>query len=71
MSALVLSPANPPTKPDFPNLLLNTGLALGFGLIFGLSMAVLVELFDRRIRSAHDFEDAAGAPVIVVMPKRA
>ena len=71
MSALILSPANPPAKPDFPNLLLNTGLALGFGLIFGLSMAVLVELFDRRIRSAHDFEDAAGAPVIVVMPKRA
>jgi capsular polysaccharide biosynthesis protein len=51
--------------------LLNTALAIGFGLFFGLVMAVLVELFDRRIRSAEDFEDAAGAPVIVVVPKRA
>lgn len=71
MSALVLSPATPPANPDFPNLLLNTGLAIGFGLIFGLAMAVLVELVDRRIRSADDCEDAAGAPVIVVLPKRA
>jgi uncharacterized protein involved in exopolysaccharide biosynthesis len=71
MSAVVLSPATPPSKPDFPKLVLSIGLAIGFGLIFGLSMAVLVELFDRRIRSAQDFEDAAGAPVIVVLPKRA
>jgi protein tyrosine kinase modulator len=71
MTALVLSPADPPSSPDFPNLLLNAGLSIGFGMFFGLVMAVLVELFDRRIRSAEDFEDAAGAPVIVVMPKRA
>ncbi|HXZ68137.1 MAG TPA: Wzz/FepE/Etk N-terminal domain-containing protein [Alphaproteobacteria bacterium] len=71
VSAVVLSPADPPAKPNFPNLLLNTALAIGFGGFFGLVMAVLVELFDRRIRSAEDFEDAAGAPVIVVMPKRA
>ncbi len=71
VSAVVLSPADPPTRANFPNLLLNTALAIGFGMFFGLVMAVLVELFDRRIRSAEDFEDAAGAPVIVVMPKRA
>ncbi len=71
MSALVLTPATPPSDPTFPNIYLNTGLALGFGLIFGFAMAVLVELVDRRIRSAEDTEDAAGAPVIVVLPKRA
>jgi protein tyrosine kinase modulator len=71
MSALILSPADPPPKPNYPNLSLNTLLGVAFGGFFGLVMAVLVELFDRRIRSADDFEDAAGAPVIVVMPKRA
>ena len=71
MTALILSPAAPPPNPNFPNLWLNAGLAVAFGGFFGLVMAVLVELFDRRIRSADDFEDAAGAPVIVVMPKRA
>jgi uncharacterized protein involved in exopolysaccharide biosynthesis len=71
MSALILSPADPPPKPNFPNVPLNALLAVGCGGFFGLVMAVLVELFDRRIRSADDFEDAAGAPVIVVMPKRA
>jgi len=71
MSAVVLSPAASPASPSFPNLMLNAGLGVGFGLFFGLVMAVLVELFDRRVRSPEDFEDAAGAPVIVVMPKRA
>ena len=71
VSALVLSPADPPTSPDFPNIFLNTALAIGFGFFFGLAMAVLVELLSRRIRSADDLEQAAGAPVIVVLPKRA
>ena len=70
VNALVLSAADPPTDPDFPNLFMNTGLAIGFGLFFGLAMAVLVELLNRRIRSADDVEHAAGAPVIVVLPKR-
>lgn len=71
VNALVLSAADPPTHPDFPNLFVNTALAIVFGLFFGLTMAVLVELLNRRIRSTEDLEQAAGAPVIVVLPKRA
>lgn len=70
-SALVLTPATAPQRPNFPNPFVIGVLALGIGLMLGIVMAILVELTDRRIRSSADVEDAAGASVIVVLPKRA
>lgn len=50
----VLSPATAPMKPSAPKLLLNIALSIVFGAGFGLGLAVLLEMMDRRVHSAED-----------------
>ncbi len=65
----VLTPARAPLKPFGPKLVLNTLLALVVGLLLGVGGAVVLELFDRRVRSASDLADAIGLPVLGVIKK--
>lgn len=61
---VVLNPAVEPTEPSSPKLLLNTLLSIFVGLMLGIGLALLLELFNRRVRSAEDIVEALGLPVI-------
>lgn len=65
----VLTPAVPPSEPTSPRLVLNMLVALFAGTLLAVGIAIVLELFDRRVRSAEDVVLAVGIPVIGVMPR--
>lgn len=65
----VLTPALAPLKPFGPKLLLNTLLAFMVGTLLGIGSAVILELLDRRVRSASDLSTEIGLPVLGVIKK--
>lgn len=67
----VLSPALEPLRPSKPNLPKNLTAAGILGLLAGLAGAFLLEMFDRRVRSADDLHNDEGVPVLGVMSHRA
>lgn len=65
----VLTQAVPPVQHASPRLLLNTALALFLGGLLAVGTALLLELMDRRVRTADDLVAALDLPVIGVLPK--
>lgn len=65
----VLNPALPPLNPASPRVVLNTVIAVFVGTLLAIGCAVLLELLDRRVRSAEDLVAALDLPVIGVLPK--
>ncbi len=65
----MLTQATAPLKPSSPKILINTALSVVVGLLLGLGIALLLELRDRRVRSATDVVTALGLPLLGVMPK--
>jgi uncharacterized protein involved in exopolysaccharide biosynthesis len=64
----VLGSAVAPEKPSFPNIPLITFVALGFGLVLGILVALVTELLNRRIRVARDLLDAASeVPILAII----
>lgn len=63
----VLTQASPPVEHASPKLLLNTALAVFLGTLLAVGTALLLELMDRRVRSADDIVAALDLPVIGVM----
>ncbi|WP_426112990.1 chain length determinant protein EpsF [Massilia sp. PWRC2] len=59
----VLTAALAPLKPSGPKVLLNLAIGVIAGTLLGLGGAIMLELFDRRVRSAHDL-DIAGLAVL-------
>jgi uncharacterized protein involved in exopolysaccharide biosynthesis len=66
-NVMLLSPAVPPLGPRFPNPTLNLGVGILAGLFLGMNLALLLELMDRRIRSARDAIDTVEGPVLAVL----
>ena len=66
----MLTVATAPSRPSSPNVLLNTELSLLFGGLLGMGTAVLLEHFNRRLRSAADLPDLLDVPVLTVLPAR-
>ncbi|WP_215409736.1 chain length determinant protein EpsF [Janthinobacterium sp. JC611] len=60
----LLNPAVPPSQPAGPKVLLNTVLALFLGTMFGIGVALLAEMLDRRVRSENDLSDALQLPML-------
>lgn len=56
-----------PQSPIFPNMPLIMMGSLGFGAAFGVLIALLTELFGRRVRSIEDLTSAVQAPVLAVI----
>ncbi|MDP3491516.1 MAG: Wzz/FepE/Etk N-terminal domain-containing protein [Hyphomonadaceae bacterium] len=56
-----------PQSPIFPNMPLIMMGSLGFGAAFGVLIALLTELFGRRVRSIEDLTHAVQAPVLAVI----
>ena len=64
----ILTPATVPLLPTRPNLLLNTLVGVFLGLFLGLLAAFTLEAAQRPLRSADDLLEAAGIPVLAVLP---
>ena len=62
-----LGAAYVPQTPSYPNKPLIVGGSLGLGLAFGILIALLTELLDRRVRSPEDLTAALGLPVLAVI----
>ncbi|HET7365788.1 MAG TPA: GNVR domain-containing protein [Burkholderiales bacterium] len=65
----ILAPARPPTEPSFPNLLLNLVAGIVLGTFGALGAVLVLELVDRRVRSAQDVEEMLQMPVLGVVPR--
>jgi chain length determinant protein EpsF len=63
----LLSVAVAPTEAASPKILLNLGLAIFIGLMLGMALAIVRELFDRRVRGGGDLAEAIGAPLLVAI----
>lgn len=64
----VLTPAVPPVTPSFPKPLPQmVVLGILLGAILGLGAAFLIEMVDRRIRSAEDLAEMLQLPVLGVV----
>ena len=60
----VLNVATPPLQSSKPHTLLNILLAIFMGAMLGIGAALLVELLNRRVRSAEDVSSLLGIPVL-------
>jgi chain length determinant protein tyrosine kinase EpsG len=66
----VLNPASEPTQPASPRTTLNMLLALFVGTLLAVGVAMLMELFDRRVRSASEVVQALEIPLLGVLARK-
>jgi receptor protein-tyrosine kinase len=59
----IIDPANSPTSPAFPNPVLNLTLALIFGLVLAVALALLREILDNTVKDVSDL--APDAPPLL------
>lgn len=64
----VLNEAVAPSVPSGPNVKLNLVIAAALGLLFGIGLSLMLELFNRRVRSRSDLEEMLGLPVLAYLP---
>ncbi len=60
----ILTAAEEPTSPSKPNILINVAASFVIGTLLGLGIAMLLELLNRRVRSAEDLAAATELPVL-------
>ncbi len=60
----MLTPATTPSDPSWPRIPLVLGLAAALGAGFGLALAFLREMFDRRVRCIDDLRSYIDAPIL-------
>ncbi len=66
-SASILTQAVPPLQPSSPRLILNMALSVFVGTLLAVGVALLLELLNRRVRTADDVVQAVGLPIIGVL----
>ncbi len=67
-NASIASAAEFPTDPSRPKMGLNLALGVFFGLLLGVLAAVMSEGTQRPLRTSDDLLEAAGVPVLAVLP---
>jgi succinoglycan biosynthesis transport protein ExoP len=60
----VLTPAAEPTGPSKPNIFINVAASVVLGTLLGLGLAFMLELVNRRVRSAEDLTAITNLPVL-------
>jgi polysaccharide biosynthesis transport protein len=67
-NAAVLNPAVEPTDPSSPKIFLNSLVSIFLGTVLAIGVALILELLDRRVRSAQDVMELIDLPVIGLLP---
>jgi succinoglycan biosynthesis transport protein ExoP len=67
-NATVISQASIPGEPSSPKVVANLVMGIIGALVLGIGAALLIEQFDKRIRTNADAIDFLGLPVIGIMP---
>jgi succinoglycan biosynthesis transport protein ExoP len=65
----VLTSASEPINPSFPQIWLNSLIAVVLGTLLGVVAALMFEMLDRRIRSADDLAEMLQLPVLGVIQR--
>lgn len=65
----VLNPAVEPTEPSSPNFKKNIAITVLFGFLLAGGGAFLLEMIDRRVRSAEDLAEMLQLPVLAVIER--
>ena len=60
----VLNPATAPADPSKPKVLLNILVSIFLGTLLGVGLALMLELTNRRVRSAEDLVEALEIPLL-------
>ncbi|WP_434514401.1 chain length determinant protein EpsF [Dechloromonas sp. ARDL1] len=63
----ILNPATEPIKPAKPKVLLNILVSIFLGTLLGVGAALMLELMQRRVRSADDIAQCIELPVLAVI----
>ena len=69
----LLTTAEPPLEPSSPKIVLNTAVAVLLGALLAVGGSLLLELMNRRVRSAEDVSGTLGLPLLGTLarpPKR-
>ncbi|MBB0992408.1 polysaccharide biosynthesis tyrosine autokinase [Dietzia sp. SLG510A3-30A2] len=66
----VVNPPALPTSPVAPKTEQNVAIGLVLGLLVGIGIALLINTFDRRVKSKEQLESIAGKPVVGSIPFR-
>src|SRR5258708_27484785 len=66
-SVTVLNPAVVPSRPFQPKIVLNIALSVVIGTMLGIAIVLLMEIFDRRVRSRNDLDNAWNVPLLGVL----
>jgi capsular polysaccharide biosynthesis protein len=61
----VLNPAAVPGRPSQPKIALNIALSVVVGTMLGIGFVLLMEMFDRRVRSRSDLD--LDVPLLAVL----
>lgn len=64
----VLSSAVEPPYPAFPKIPLFVGVAVVIGALLAMGIALMREMFDRRVRTVEDLTEQLQLPLLCVMP---
>jgi succinoglycan biosynthesis transport protein ExoP len=63
----ILNAASEPIAPSKPRVALNILASIVLGAFLGASLAIVLELFDRRVRSQEDLVEATGLPILATI----
>lgn len=66
--ARLVTSANAPLQPSFPNVWLFLGFAAPLGAAFGGVLAIGIDRFDRRVKTMDQVESISGIPGIASVP---
>jgi len=66
-NAVVLNPASEPTEHSKPRIFLNLLVSIFLGTLLGVGAALMLELGNRRVRSAEDLAEAIDLPVLAAI----
>jgi len=69
-NVVVLTPAVAPLDQSSPRVVLNIVVAAVLGLLLGIGLGLVLEMTDRRVRSAADLVDGLDLPMLGVIPGR-
>ena len=67
--ATIRDPAEPPSFPSRPKILLNLSLGAVAGLVLGVAFAFFLEYLDTSVKTMDEVEKLLDLPVLAVIPK--